>query len=111
MPGSVRLVGAAAALAVVLASCGENQKQASAPPPPTVTIAKPVKRTVSDHDEYVGRFIAVESVEIRARVAGYLDTVDFKDGQIVKRGDLLFTIDKRPFQNTLDQARGNLAQA
>ena len=51
------------------------------------------------------------SVEIRARVSGYLDTVDFKDGQIVKQGDLLFTIDKRAFQNTLDQARANLAQA
>ncbi len=66
---------------------------------------------LSDYDEYVGRFTAVNSVEIRARVSGYLDTVDFKDGQIVKQGDLLFTIDKRAFQNTLDQARANLAQA
>ena len=62
-------------------------------------------------DEYVGRFAAVNSVEVRARVSGYLDGVHFKDGQIVKQGDLLFTIDKRPFQNTLDQARANLAQA
>ena len=99
------------ALATLIASCGEGQKQAGAPPPPPVTVAKPVKRTLSDYDEYVGRFTAVDSVEIRARVSGYLDTVDFKDGQIVKQGDLLFTIDKRPFQNTLDQARANLAQA
>ena len=99
------------ALATLVASCGEAQKQGAAPPPPAVTVAKPVKRTVIDYDEYVGRFIAVNSVEVRARVSGYLDGVHFKDGQIVKQGDLLFTIDKRPFQNTLDQARANLAQA
>ena len=98
------------ALATLVASCGESQKPA-APPPPAVTVAKPVKRTVSDFDEYVGRFAAVNSVEVRARVSGYLEGVHFKDGQIVKQGDLLFTIDKRPFQNTLDQARANLVQA
>jgi RND family efflux transporter MFP subunit len=99
------------ALAALVASCGESQKPAGAPPPPAVTVAKPVKRTVTDFDEYVGRFTAINSVEVRARVSGYLDGVHFKDGQIVKQGDLLFTIDKRPFQNTLDQARANLAQA
>ena len=101
----------ACALATLVASCGEGQKQGGAPPPPAVTVAKPIKRTVTDYDEYVGRFVAVNSVEVRARVSGYLDGVHFKDGQIVKQGDLLFTIDKRPFQNTLDQARANLAQA
>src|SRR5476649_114904 len=99
------------ALATLVASCGDGQKQAGGPPPPAVTVAKPVKRTVTDFDEYVGRFAAVNSVEVRARVSGYLEGVPFKDGQIVKQGDLLFTIDKRPFQNTLDQARANLAQA
>jgi RND family efflux transporter MFP subunit len=98
------------ALATLVASCGESQKP-PAPPPPGVTVAKPIKRTVTDFDEYVGRFTAVNSVEVRARVSGYLDGVHFKDGQIVKQGDLLFTIDKRPFQNTLDQARANLVQA
>ena len=91
------------ALATLVASCGEANKQGGAPPPPVVTVAKPVKRTVADFDEYVGRFTAINSVEMRARVSGYLDGVHFKDGQIVKQGDLLFTIDKRPFQNTLDQ--------
>src|SRR5579864_5098498 len=86
------------ALATLVASCGEAQKQAGAPPPPPVTVAKPVKRTVTDHDEYVGRFTAINSVEVRARVSGYLDGIHFKDGQLVKQGDLLFTIDKRPFQ-------------
>jgi multidrug efflux system membrane fusion protein len=97
-------------LAPLLLSCGEAQKQA-APPPPKVTVAKPIKRTIVDQDEYVGRFVAVYSVEVRARVSGYLDKVQFQDGQIVKQGDLLFTIDKRPFQNTLDQARANLELA
>ncbi|MFZ0261078.1 MAG: efflux RND transporter periplasmic adaptor subunit [Pseudolabrys sp.] len=98
-------------LATLVASCGEQQKQGGGPPPPAVTVAKPIKRTVVDYDEYVGRFAAINSVEIRARVSGYLDKLHFKDGQVVKQGDLLFTIDKRPFQNTLDQARANLVQA
>ena len=94
-----------------LRAAANSRSRAAAPPPPAVTVATPVKRTVTDYDEYVGRFAAVNSVEVRARVSGYLDAVHFKDGQIVKQGDLLFTIDKRPFQNTLDQARANLAQA
>jgi RND family efflux transporter MFP subunit len=98
------------ALATLVASCGEAQKQGG-PPPPAVTVAKPIKRTLFDYDEYVGRFTAVNAVEVRARVSGYLDGLHFKDGQLVKQGDLLFTIDKRPFQNTLDQARANLVQA
>jgi RND family efflux transporter MFP subunit len=99
------------AIATLVASCSERQQQGGAPPPPAVTVAKPVKRTVVDYDEYVGRFTAINAVEVRARVSGYLDKVHFKDGQIVKQGDLLFTIDKRPFQNSLDQARANLVQA
>jgi len=99
------------AIATLVASCSEQQQHAGAPPPPAVTVAKPVKRTVVDYDEYVGRFTAINAVEVRARVSGYLDKVHFKDGQIVKQGDLLFTIDKRPFQNSLDQARANLVQA
>src|SRR3977135_2721628 len=100
----------ASGMSVLLASCGEDQK-AAAPPPPVVTVAHPTRRTVIDMDEYVGRFVAVNSVEIRARVSGYLDEVHFTDGQMVKQGDLLFSIDKRPFQTSLDQARANLAQA
>jgi RND family efflux transporter MFP subunit len=109
-------IAAALALATLVAGCGDNasqQKQGGAPPAPQVTVAKPTQRTVSDYDEYVGRFAAVDSVEVRARVSGYLDSVDFKDGQMVKQGDLLFTIDKRPFQTALDQSRANrqLAQS
>jgi RND family efflux transporter MFP subunit len=107
-------LAAALALAILLVGCGDSaQQKAAAPPPPTVTVAKPTQRTVSDYDEYVGRFAALDSVEVRARVSGYLDSVDFKDGQMVKQGDLLFTIDKRPFQTALDQSRANrqLAQS
>jgi RND family efflux transporter MFP subunit len=104
-------IAALLALATLVASCGEQKQQAGGQPPPAVTVAKPQKRTVVDYDEYVGRFAAINSVEIRARVSGYLDKLHFKDGQVVKQGDLLFTIDKRPFQNTVDQARANLLQA
>jgi membrane fusion protein, multidrug efflux system len=107
--------GLAASLLVIVASflagCGEGPRQQAAPPPPKVTVAKPAQRTIVDQDEYVGRFVAVDVVEVRARVSGYLDKVHFTDGQIVKQGDLLFTIDKRPFQNTFDQARANLEVA
>jgi|SRR5581483_9437980 len=108
-----RLAAVLCALAAPLAGCADAaQKQpAAVPPPPEVTIARPIQREVVDQDEYVGRFIAVDMVEVRARVSGYLEKVHFLDGQMVKQGDLLFTIDRRPFQNTLDQARANLEQA
>lgn len=105
------ILGVAVNASLLLAGCGESQRTASAPPPPTVTVAKPVQRTIVDYDEYVGRFVAVNSVEVRARVSGYLEAVHFKDGQIVKQGELLFTVDKRPFQNALDQASANLTLA
>jgi RND family efflux transporter MFP subunit len=99
------------AFASALAGCGEGAPKQAAPPPPAVTVANPHKQTVTDYDEYVGRFVAVDSVEIRARVSGYLDKVQFKDGQIVKQGDPLFTIDRRPFETSLAQVRATLAQA
>jgi RND family efflux transporter MFP subunit len=102
---------AVAVPAVALAGCSGGPSQPAAPPPPAVTVAKPVQRTVIDQDEYVGRFVAVDSVEVRARVSGYLEKVQFEDGALVKQGALLFSVDKRPFQATLDQAKANLAQA
>jgi len=97
--------------AAALAGCGQGQQQQNAAAPPAVTVANPVQRTVVDQDEYVGRFAAVESVEIRSRLSGYLSAIHFIDGQMVKKGDLLFTIDRRPFQIVLEQMRANLAQA
>ncbi len=98
---------------LTLSACGENPQNnaKAAPPPPVVTVAKPVQRSIVDHDEYVGRFVAIDSVEVRSRVSGYLEKVHFTDGQMVKEGDLLFTIDKRPFQTALDQAKANLQKS
>jgi RND family efflux transporter MFP subunit len=98
-------------LAAALAGCGDSQNHAAAPPPTAVTVAKPVQRTIVDQDQYVGRFVAVDMVEVRGRLSGYLSKIHFQDGQMVKQGDLLFTIDRRPFQIALDQARGNLELA
>jgi len=110
--GSRGRVALAVAFAALVANCGDSSTQkAAAPPPPQVTVAPPVKRQITDYDEYVGRFVAVNSVEVRARVSGYLEAVHFKDGQLVKEGDLLFTIDRRPFENAAAQARATLTAA
>src|SRR5579871_181489 len=112
--GAARLAALTAAWVLgagMLAGCGESRDQAKTEAPPTVTVAKPVQRTVVDQDEYVGRFVAVDSVEVRSRLSGYLSAIHFSDGQLVKKGDLLFTIDRRPFQIALEQMRANLAQA
>jgi RND family efflux transporter MFP subunit len=82
-----------------------------APPPPQVTVAKPVVRDVVETDDFIGRFQASESVSIRSRVGGYLDKIGFKDGQIVKQGDLLFEIDQRPFITALNEATAQLTVA
>ncbi len=97
---------------LAMAACGEAQNnQAAAPPPPKVTVSKPVQKMVADYDEYVGRFVALDFVEVRARVAGYLDKIRFTDGQLVKEGDPLFTIDRRPFEASLEQAKAAVEQA
>lgn len=76
--------------------------------PPPVTVAKPVSKPIIEMDEYTGRFDAVGAVEIRARVNGYLESVHFQDGATVNAGDLLFTIDRRTYQATLNQAQATL---
>jgi len=109
----MKKISIAVIIALLLAACDQSQSKTrpAAPPPPQVTVAKPIARMIADQDEYVGRFVAVESVEVRARVSGYLEAIHFQDGQIVKTGDLLLTIDRRPFKTALAQAQASLAQA
>jgi RND family efflux transporter MFP subunit len=76
-----------------------------APPPPPVTVAKPLVKDIVERTDFIGRFEAIDQVDIRARVSGYLDKVHFQDGTFVKAGDLLFTIDPRPYRNELEQAQ------
>jgi RND family efflux transporter MFP subunit len=75
-----------------------------APPAPPVTVAKPVVKDVQEHVAFTGRFDATQSVQVKARVAGYLQKIAFTDGATVKKGDLLFAIDPRPYQAAVDQA-------
>ena len=79
--------------------------------PPPVTVAKPIIKEVTEFDEYTGRFEAVDFVEVRARVSGYLDQVAFREGTLVKKGDLLVVIDKRPYEAALDQAEAAVQSA
>src|SRR5437762_13714282 len=102
MPAYVRFLLLCPLLA--LAGCGGAPKQSAAPPPPVVTVAKPVQRTIVDQDEYVGRFVAVNMVEVRARVSGYLEKVHLRDGQPIKEGDHLFSIDERQSHHALIEA-------
>jgi RND family efflux transporter MFP subunit len=115
-----RRVGSlAAALALLALGAGCDQASTSqappqakvAPPPPVVAVSQPAEREIVEWDEYTGRFDAVETVEVRARVSGHLTQVRFKDGQPVKRGDVLFEIDRRPFERALEQARAELFAA
>ena len=81
-----------------------------APPAPTVMVASPLAKKVTQWDEYTGRFEAREQVEVRARVSGFVEQIHFRDGQIIKRGDLLFTIDQRPYALTVEASRAEVAR-
>jgi RND family efflux transporter MFP subunit len=108
-----QIVRAAAPLAVVLccvAGCAKQAAEATKTPPPEVTVSKPVVREVTDYFEFPGQTAAVGEVEVRARVAGYIVKVAFIDGQEVKAGDLLFEIDPRPYQATLDRMTAELTR-
>jgi RND family efflux transporter MFP subunit len=109
------LIAALAAAGLALAACdagaGADQAQAGAPMLPEVTVAEPLVETVNVYEDVVGRFAAVQSIEIRPQVSGRLAEVHFVDGQEVKAGDPLFTIDPAPFQAAVDRAKAELARA
>jgi RND family efflux transporter MFP subunit len=105
---------------VLLAGCGKAGSKSAAPITPSVSIAQPIPRTVNEWDEFTGRLASPENVEVRARVSGYIDKIHFKEGSDVKQGDLLVTIDQRPYQAAVDRliaergaarARAELARA
>jgi RND family efflux transporter MFP subunit len=100
-----------ALLALSLSGCGDKPPQQAAAGPPPVTVAQPTKRTVTDWDEFTGRFEAVEEVQVRARVGGFVTSVEFRDGAFVGPGDLLYVIDARPFEAVAQQADGQLSDA
>ena len=99
------------ALAVLLPALSTGALAQGAPPAPPVTVATPLAKRVTNWDEFTGRFEASEQVEVRARVSGFLDSVHFRDGDLVKAGDLLFTIDQRPYKLAVDAARAEVARA
>jgi RND family efflux transporter MFP subunit len=91
-------------LAVALSGCGDKPPQPAAAAAAPVTVAQPTKRTVTDWDEFTGRFEAVEEVQVRARVGGFVTSIEFRDGAFVRTGDLLYVIDSRPFEAVAEQA-------
>ena len=99
-----------ALISAALSACGAAPEQ-GAPPPPEVTVALPLARQIVDWDEVTGRFEAPRTVDVRARVGGYIQSVHFKDGDYVRQGQLLFTLDPRPAQAALASAQAQLAQA
>ncbi|MDP4003563.1 efflux RND transporter periplasmic adaptor subunit [Methylobacterium sp. NEAU K] len=105
------LSGLVAGLAVSGPLAPSAHAQAPGGPPPKVTVAKPVVRQIVEQDQYTGRFDPIEYVEVRARVTGYLEKINFTDGQTVKKGDVLFVIDRRPYKAALEQAQAALASA
>src|SRR5712691_9437592 len=93
-----------------LAGC-DSKPVGSAPPAPSVTVARPLQKMITEWDEYTGRFTAVETVEVRARVSGFVDSIHFNEGQMVQKGDSLFVIDRRPYALSVEQAKADLERA
>jgi RND family efflux transporter, MFP subunit len=113
-----KILFGSSALAVAVASAiwlGSPSTHAAEPakamPAPEVTVAQVLLRPVSDSNTFTGRIQAVDSIQVRPRVSGYIDSVHFREGAVVKKGDLLFTIDPRPYRAETDRLSANLAQA
>ena len=107
---TVKIAAASVLMATALYGCSKGG-EAPAPQAPPVTVATPLARQIVDWDEVTGRFEAPRTVDVRARVGGYIQSVHFKDGDFVRQGQLLFTLDPRPAQAALASAQAQLAQA
>src|SRR6201993_1836581 len=111
-PGQLALPGLALAfLIVALTGCNQQPPARQALPPASVTVSKPVRKEIVDWNEFTGRTAAVNLVNITARVSGYIVNIPFKEGDMIHKGDLLYQIDPRPYQDVYDQALGQLKQA
>jgi multidrug efflux system membrane fusion protein len=95
----------------LLAGCDNQPVAGSGPPPPPVTVARPLQKMITEWDEFTGRFTALETVEVRARVSGFIESVHFNEGQMVKQGDPLFVIDRRPYQLAVEQSKADRERA
>src|SRR5260370_8779296 len=104
-------IGSALVLGLCLGATGCTRGPAEAPTPEAVSVpvSHPVEREVTDYADFTARIAAVDSVQVKAHVWGYLDKVNFKEGDLVKKGDVLFELDPRPYQALLDQAKGKVA--
>lgn len=101
----------AALAVVVMSACGRAPEVAQAPAAPKVTVAKVLEQPINEWDEFTGRLEAPQTVEVRPRVSGQIDQVNFTDGALVKKGDLLFQIDPRPFESEVHRLEAQLQQA
>ena len=96
-------------LSASLPGCTRTTREAQVPPPAPVTVSYPVERDVTDYKDFTSRTAAVDTVDVRAHVWGYLERVNFKEGALVKKGDVLFEIDPRLYPADLDRATGTVA--
>jgi len=106
----ILLPGIAVFVGLMVTACGKHASE-TAPPPPAVSVVQPIVREVVEWDDYIGRLESPETVELRARVSGYLDKIHFKEGKEVKKGDLLITIDARPYKADYDRADAEYQRA
>lgn len=105
------LFGLCALITVPSAGCGRGEASTVAPPPPSVTVSRPLRHQIVEWDRYTGRLAAVQSVEVRSRISGHLESIHFAEGDLVKQGQLLFVIDPRPFEAALRIAQAQLEVA
>lgn len=99
------------ALLLLLVACDDGGEEETSDAPPAVTVAEPVVRTITEWDRFTGRLEAMDAVEVRARVSGYLQEVHFEEGALVEEGDLLYVIDPRPYQAVLEEAKAQVTRA
>jgi RND family efflux transporter MFP subunit len=111
LKSTLAVSGVLLAALIGLSGCGGDATATAQPPAPQVSVASALERDVTEWDEFTGRLEAVESVEVRPRVTGYIESVNFTEGSTVRKGDLLFVIDPRPYRAELSKAEAELARA